>query len=97
MTMDKQTVLSHAAIMGLAGGLLNATALYLNAPDGSNEEQVLEDELATELAAAVMLGDEAVSNLLLALSSLVVATAPEADVQAWFDNQADRIQEVLDS
>lgn len=94
-TPDPRTVLNHAAVLGLTGELLNVTALYLNAPDGSNDEQEHEDALAAHLAAMIALGDDAISNMLLAMASLIIATSPEAQVQAWFDDQAQHIQETL--
>jgi hypothetical protein len=94
--IDKRTVMSHAGIVGLSGELLNIAGAYLGAPEGTEEEQAAEDALTAFLTGVVTLDDDSMSNLLLALASLIVATAPQDDVQAWFDNQAERIAEALD-
>jgi hypothetical protein len=96
-TPERGTVVQHAAIIGLTAELLNVTATYLDAPNDTEQETLAEEALADHLRIMVALGDDPVSNILLALASLIVAVAPEDEVQAWFTNQAERIQEALDS
>lgn len=94
--LGRDDILRHAAIVGMAGALINQTSAYLVAPDGSPSQTANEDQL--EAMVESILGElprEADMALILLLLSLIVAVADEAEVQRWFDNQSEQIRRAL--
>lgn len=86
----------HASIVGMAGALINQTSAYLDAPDGSASETANEDQLSAMVEGLLSeLPREADIALIMVLLSVIIATADEAEVQAWFDFQAQKIKEAL--
>lgn len=85
-------VADHAVTLQMASMLINATSAYLEAPEGEDSEAEANlDGLAQRLSGS----PEAAGRVLLCLASVLVATAPQDDVQAWFTEQAQRVAEAL--
>ncbi|QGJ92718.1 hypothetical protein QDA04_gp48 [Microbacterium phage Megan] len=85
-------VADHAVTLQMSSMLINATSAYLEAPTGEDgEAEANLDGLAQRLSAS----PEAAGRVLLCLASVLVATAPQEDVQAWFSEQAERVKEAL--
>lgn len=84
----------HAVTIQLAGQLINTTSNYLTADAGSEAEKAAEDYLDV-LASKISESPDAAGRVLLCLASLVVGTAEQDQVQAWFTEQSQHIMDAL--
>jgi hypothetical protein len=94
--LSQEMLLAHHENIGIAANLLNITSVYLGAPEGSGEEEVSEQALQEAIMIASAMQPEAIGNLLLAFTSLICATAPDDEVQRWFDHQAEALREAME-
>ncbi len=89
-------VMRHNFIVGTAARLINAGSDYLESPDDTAAEIATQDQLAALLAQFESeTPRDADMALVLVLVSLICATVEEADAQAWFDDQAEKIRRAL--
>uniref|UniRef100_A0AAU7J828 MazG-like nucleotide pyrophosphohydrolase n=2 Tax=unclassified bacterial viruses TaxID=12333 RepID=A0AAU7J828_9VIRU len=88
-------VRAHAFTMSTLISLINTSSEYLHAEDGTVEEA--ENELAmNEMVERIVdLGPEVAGNMIISLASCIVQTAEGEVVQAWVNNHAERLAEVL--
>lgn len=94
--VDRDTVKSHVTSIQICGQLINLTAEYMRAPLGSGEEELKEQVLSDALEMVCSMPSQVIGNALLALLSLIIEVSDPAEVQEWFDNQQDKINEALD-
>lgn len=90
-----EDVREFAMVHSLCANLINLQSDYLTSEAGTPEEEIAEQALATLSETITGLGDETVGTVILSLVHLVVNTADEEKVQAWFDNQAALIKAAL--
>jgi hypothetical protein len=93
--IDLTIVSSHALSIQITGQLINLTAEYMRAPQGSGEEELKEEELSDALETVTNMPPQIVGNALLALLSLIVEVSEPAEVQEWFDRQHRNIKEAM--
>jgi len=93
--VDRAAVMSHVTSIQIIGQLINMTAEYMRAPEGSGEEEVQEQMLSDTLEVVCNMPENIVGNALLALLSLIVEVSDPKDVQEWFDHQQHKISEAM--
>ncbi|QGJ89462.1 hypothetical protein PBI_SMARTIES_58 [Microbacterium phage Smarties] len=93
--IEASDIRAHALSLSVVGGMINLTGKYLSSEDGSPAEAEAENELDEYVDRVVMMGPEVSGKALLVFASLITATAPQAEVQAWFDDQGERIKPFL--
>lgn len=94
VTEEMLIAYQHGTNLRVLGDLLNKTSKFLNAPDGSGEEEVTEDALMQAMLRASK-GDAEIGSLLMAFATMCVSVCDEDKVQSWFDSRAEDIKAIL--
>lgn len=85
---------NHAITLRVAGELINATSRYLGSAADTPEE-VLAERMLNALAERLASSETMAGSVLLCLASALVNTADNDLLQAWFNEQAARVNAVL--
>lgn len=97
MSLDADDLRRHGWAIFTMGDVINKASHYLEATDGSPEEEEAErvlGEIIGDVTRATV-PRMALADLIMSFASLVCAVAPQAEVQAWFDDQGQHIREAL--